>query len=147
MYDVATLQQLRDSRWKPEKAWKWYEGIGAIRGFNYVPRTAVNSTEMWQKETFDPRTIDEELGWAERCGLNSARVFVQYIVYEADPQGLIGRMEHDDVTATHIAWESCANVPLMPSFVYADGLLFCVKEYIVHQTLCSLLIVAVPAVW
>jgi hypothetical protein len=34
----------------------------------------------------------------------------------------------DDVTATHIAWESRANVPLMPSFVYADGLLFCIKE-------------------
>ena len=34
----------------------------------------------------------------------------------------------DDVTATHVAWESRANVPLVPSFVYADGLLFCVKE-------------------
>jgi len=33
-----------------------------------------------------------------------------------------------EVTATHIAWESRANVPLMPSFVYAGGLLFCVKE-------------------
>jgi outer membrane protein assembly factor BamB len=33
-----------------------------------------------------------------------------------------------DVTATHITWESRANVPLVPSFVYADGLLFCVKE-------------------
>ena len=91
--DAVALQQLRDSRWTPEKAWKWYKGIGPIRGFNYVPRTAVNTTEMWQEETFDPRTIDEELGWAERCGLNSARVFVQYIVYEADPHGLIGRME------------------------------------------------------
>ena len=27
---------------------------------------------------------------------------------------------HDDVTGTHIAWESRANVPLMPSFVYAE---------------------------
>jgi outer membrane protein assembly factor BamB len=35
---------------------------------------------------------------------------------------------HGDVTATHIAWESRANVPLVPSFLYADGLLFCVKE-------------------
>ena len=35
---------------------------------------------------------------------------------------------HDDVTATHIAWESRDNVPLMPSFAYADGLLFCLKE-------------------
>jgi hypothetical protein len=33
-----------------------------------------------------------------------------------------------DVTATHVAWESRANVPLVPSFVYADGLLFCIKE-------------------
>lgn len=33
-----------------------------------------------------------------------------------------------DVTATHIAWESRDNVPLMPSFAFADGLLFCVKE-------------------
>jgi outer membrane protein assembly factor BamB len=35
---------------------------------------------------------------------------------------------HDDATATRIAWESRANVPLMPSFIHADGLLFCVKE-------------------
>lgn len=33
-----------------------------------------------------------------------------------------------DVTATHVAWESRDNVPLIPSFVVADGLLFCVKE-------------------
>lgn len=33
-----------------------------------------------------------------------------------------------EVTGTHIAWVSRANVPLMPSFIYADGLLFCVKE-------------------
>ncbi len=35
---------------------------------------------------------------------------------------------HGEVTATHIAWESRDNVPLVPSFVFADGLLFCVKE-------------------
>ena len=35
---------------------------------------------------------------------------------------------HDKATATQIAWESNANVPLMPSFLYADGLLFCIKE-------------------
>jgi outer membrane protein assembly factor BamB len=33
-----------------------------------------------------------------------------------------------DVTATHIAWESRDTVSMMPSFLYADGLLFCVKE-------------------
>lgn len=35
---------------------------------------------------------------------------------------------HDEATATHLAWESRAHVPLVPSFVYAEGLLFCVKE-------------------
>jgi outer membrane protein assembly factor BamB len=33
-----------------------------------------------------------------------------------------------EVTSTHIAWESRVNVPLMPSFVHAGGLLFCIKE-------------------
>jgi outer membrane protein assembly factor BamB len=35
---------------------------------------------------------------------------------------------HGEATATHIAWESQANVPLIASFLYADGLLFCIKE-------------------
>jgi len=81
------------ARWPPEKAWKWYRQIGPIRGCNYLPRTAVNTTEMWQSETFDPKTIDQELDWAEKAGLNSVRVFVQYVVYESDPDGLIQRME------------------------------------------------------
>ncbi len=35
---------------------------------------------------------------------------------------------HGEAAAAHVAWESRSNVPLMPSFVFADGLLFCVKE-------------------
>jgi len=89
----AALQKLRDVRWPAEKAWKWYAEVGPICGCNYVPRTAVNTTEMWQKETFDPKTIEQELGWARQHGLNSVRVFVQYIVYEADPEGLTQRMD------------------------------------------------------
>jgi hypothetical protein len=50
-------------------------------------------TEMWQKETFDSMTIDEELGWAEKAGYNSLRVFVQYLVWKDDPEGLKGRMD------------------------------------------------------
>ena len=69
---------------------------------------------MWQKETFDPGTIDEELGWAQRCGINSVRVFVQYIVYEAEPRGLIQRMERfleiadrHHISATVILLDDC----------------------------------------
>jgi hypothetical protein len=47
---------------------------------------------MWQKETFDPETIDRELGWAEDLGFNTVRVFLNYVVWEADADGLKQRM-------------------------------------------------------
>jgi len=77
---------------KKEAAWVWYEGVGAIKGCNYLPRTAVNSTEMWQGETFDPDTIDQELGWAAEVGYNSVRVFLQFLVWRDDPQAFLQRM-------------------------------------------------------
>jgi hypothetical protein len=53
----------------------------------------VNTTELWQADTFDTATIDRELGWAASIGMNSCRVFVQFLVWEADPAGLKARME------------------------------------------------------
>jgi alpha-L-fucosidase len=82
----------RAGPWSREKAWEWYKRVAPIAGCNFLPRTAVNSTEMWQKETFDPRTIDQELGWAQQSGYNSVRVFLQYVVWKADPQGFKKRL-------------------------------------------------------
>jgi hypothetical protein len=62
----------------------------SVRGVNYVPSNAVNATQMWLE--FDPETIDRELGFAEELGLNSIRVFIQYVVYEHDPAGLLERL-------------------------------------------------------
>jgi hypothetical protein len=87
----ANVEQVRASRWPAEKAREWYARVGPLCGCNYLPRTAVNTTEMWQK--LDEATIDEELGWAAACGLNSVRVFVQYVVFEAEPEGLLARMD------------------------------------------------------
>ena len=79
-------------RWSEAAAWSWYEKAGVIRGVNYVPRTAVNATEMWQEATFDPPTIDQELGWAANAGYNSIRVFLQYLVWQADAEGFKNRL-------------------------------------------------------
>jgi uncharacterized protein DUF4380/cellulase (glycosyl hydrolase family 5) len=92
-FDFAAIEQCRQARWAGERAWEWYTDVGPIAGCNYLPRTAVNMTQMWQKETFDPKTIDEELGWAEKAGYNSLRVFVQYLVWRDDPEGLKQRMD------------------------------------------------------
>ena len=77
----------------PEAARQWHTHAGPIRGCNYLPRTAVNVTEMWQEETYDPATIDQELGWAEAAGYNSLRVFIQYLVWRDDPAGLLARLD------------------------------------------------------
>ena len=80
-------------RWPAEKAWQWYGSQPWLVGFNYIPATAINTTEMWQADTFDPKTIDAELALAEQAGFNCARVFVQYLVWESDPKGLEKRLD------------------------------------------------------
>lgn len=60
---------------------------GWIVGCDYVPSTAINQIEMWQAETFDPETIDRELGFAEGLGFNTVRIFFSNLVYTADPAG------------------------------------------------------------
>jgi hypothetical protein len=76
-------------RWTRERAWAWYKAHPWLVGCNFIPSTAVNDVEMWQKESFDPKTIDRELGWAQGLGFNTVRVFLNYAVWEADPDGLI----------------------------------------------------------
>ena len=101
--------------WSPQQANDWYARVSPIVGCNYLPRTAVNSTEMWQAQSFDPETIDEELGWAAAAGYNSLRIFVQYLVWLHDPDGLLQRMDRllsiaagHGITATFILFDDCA---------------------------------------
>lgn len=83
-----------DKRWTEKKANDWYAGKGWLLGCNYAPSTAVNQLEMWEADSFDPITIDRELGWAANLGFNSIRVFLHHLLWENDAEGLIKRMEH-----------------------------------------------------
>jgi len=78
--------------WTKQKAWEWYKGVAPICGVNYVPSTAVNMLEWWQKDTFDPATIDKELGWAHKSGYNSVRCNLSFEVWEIDPEGFKERL-------------------------------------------------------
>ena len=79
-------------QWSVKKANDWYKGQPWLIGCNFLPSTAVNSIEMWNKETYDPGTIDTELRWARQIGFNTIRVFIHYVVWEQDPEGLKQRM-------------------------------------------------------
>lgn len=81
-----------DQRWSQDQIWRWWNDIGVIRGVNYIPSTAVNSTEMWMEETFDLDTMDEELAAAQGMGYTSVRVVLQQAVWEADPEGFMDRV-------------------------------------------------------
>ena len=80
-------------RWDEIRIWKWFDDVGTVKGVNYIPRTAVNSVEMWMADTFDPDTIDEELGWARGIGYTSIRVQLQFAVWRDDPDGFLGRVD------------------------------------------------------
>ncbi len=89
-------------RWGDQRIWQWYEQIGVVKGVNYIPRTAVNSVEMWQHDTFDPETIDEELGWAARIGYTALRVQLQVAVWQDDSKGFLDRVDRFlDLAAKH----------------------------------------------
>ncbi len=90
---VAGLSAQAQQRWPEKKAQEWYRKEPWLVGGNYIPATAINELEMWQAETFDPQTIDRELGWAESIGMNSMRVFLHDLVWQQDPEGFKKRID------------------------------------------------------
>jgi hypothetical protein len=80
-------------RWSVEQASEWSARQPWLCGFNYLPRTAVNWTELWQAESFDPDTIEQELGLAEQVGFDALRTNLQFRVWLDDPKGLRARLD------------------------------------------------------
>lgn len=89
---ALNLHAQTSGRWSAEKAKKWYASHSWINGANFIPSTAINQLEMWQEETFDPQTIDRELGWAENLGFNTMRVYLHSLAYKQDPDGFKNMM-------------------------------------------------------
>jgi hypothetical protein len=85
-------QPITTNRWSAQKANDWYAQHKWINGANFVPSTAINQLEMWQADTFDPKTIDRELGYAEGIGFNAMRVFLHSVVWKEDPVGFKDRV-------------------------------------------------------
>ena len=80
-------------RWTVEQAEAWARERPWLVGCNFIPSTAINQLEMWQADTFDPATIDRELGWAQDLGFNSVRVFLHDLLWTQDRDGFMRRME------------------------------------------------------
>ena len=80
-------------RWSAERARRWDSERGWRVGCNFTPSSASNPIETWRAETFDPATLDRELGFAAGLGLTSMRVFLHDLVWEHDREGFLGRLD------------------------------------------------------
>jgi len=80
-------------RWTETQANAWYAGQPWPVGADFLPSTAINELEMWQADTFDEKTIDRELGWAEGIGMNTMRVFLHNQLWEQDPEEFKKRID------------------------------------------------------
>ncbi|GAP73145.1 glycoside hydrolase family 5 [Candidatus Symbiothrix dinenymphae] len=88
--------------WTQEQANEWYKQWGWLRGCDFIPGTAINQLEMWQAETFDPATIDRELGWAAGIGMNCMRVYLHHVAWEVDKDGFKARVrQYLDIASKH----------------------------------------------
>jgi hypothetical protein len=101
-------------RWTESRARDYFQSLPWLVGCNYIPRTAVNQLEMWQAETFDAQTIDQELTWAAAIGFNSVRVFLHDLLYTQDAAGFFQRIDQflsiaqdHDMGAMFVLFDSC----------------------------------------
>lgn len=88
-----TLATLTAQRWSSDRAQAWHRRLPWLVGGNFTPSTASNQLEMWQAETFDPQTIDRELGWAAAIGMTSMRVFLHDLCWTSDAAGFLARID------------------------------------------------------
>ncbi len=100
-------------RWSQERANHWYAHEPWLVGSNYITSDAINELEMWQPDTFDPKRIDTELGWAEGLGMNTMRVFLHDLLWKQDSEGFKQRIN----TFLGI----CAKHKIKPLFVLFDS--------------------------
>ena len=79
--------------WTSEQSWTWFQAQPWLVGCNFIPSNAINQLEMWQIETFDPETIDYELGWAQSLGFNTVRVYLHDLLWDNSSDGFRVRID------------------------------------------------------
>ena len=62
-----------------------------IRGFNYTQPDARDDRDFWLH--YSHEIVDRDMGYAERLRLNSARIFLSFAAYRADPDAFLARVK------------------------------------------------------
>jgi len=110
--DPFNLTKLRNSRWSPDRTFKYMERFGVVRGTNYSTRmggvfqdfderviqnlfgSGARPRIEFPATHFNEKVIEQELGWAQTVvGLNSIRLFVPISQYQTDRELLFKNFE------------------------------------------------------
>ena len=91
--NATQKKEVVSAKWSLEQAEAWGREHGWLRGCNFNPSTAINQLETWQAGSFDPETIDRELGWAAAIGMNCMRVYLHHVAWDVDKEGFKERMQ------------------------------------------------------
>jgi hypothetical protein len=110
---LLAFAALGQQKWSEQQARDWYARQPWLLGSNYNPASAINQLEMWQADSFDPKRIDLELGWAEGLGMNTMRVFLHDLLWQQDAEGFKRRLDQFLVIA--------AKHKIRPMFVLFDS--------------------------
>ena len=97
---LALTVAAQRAKWSEQQARDWYAQQPWLIGSNYNPASAINQLEMWQADSFDPKRIDLELGWAESLGMNTMRVYLHDLLWQQDPEGFKRRLDQFLTIAT-----------------------------------------------
>ena len=90
---LALTVAAQRAKWSEQQARDWYAQQPWLIGSNYNPASAINQLEMWQADSFDPKRIDLELGWAEDLGMNTMRVYLHDLLWDQDAEGFKSRLD------------------------------------------------------
>jgi hypothetical protein len=90
---ILAITIVAQEKWSEQQARDWYAKQPWLVGSNYNPASAINQLEMWQADSFDPKRIDLELGWAEGLGMNTMRVFLHDLLWQQDAEGFKRRLD------------------------------------------------------
>lgn len=114
--DKPVSRGVEMKRWTEERANQWYSEQPWLLGCNFIPSTAINQLEMWQSDTFDEKTIKKELKWASELGMNTVRVYLHDLAWEADAKGFKKRIaqflkiaEKHDIKPMFVFFDDCWN--------------------------------------
>lgn len=112
---------MAQGRWPIDKVRRWYEQQPWLMGANFIPSTAINQLEMWQAETFDPVTIDRELGLAAGIGMNCMRVYLHHLAWVHDASGFKQRInqylaiaDRHRINTIFVFFDDCWNDRYLP---------------------------------